>query len=401
MGIRNDGIGGGGAFVNPGSLPLMGIRNHPTHWLAHDLRCCLTTPHGDQEPGRSVVSRVKTTPHYPSWGSGTKWLALGSPASAISLPLMGIRIKAITADDAGAVRLTTPHGDQEQHPFERSIRDARELTTPHGDQERLGVNITIGVTSELTTPHGDQERHRYLLMMGMSHSSLPLMGIRNRAALRRAPCSRRPHYPSWGSGTRSGAGRMIGSASSLPLMGIRNPPRRRGSRRPPESHYPSWGSGTIGQGHWTFTPAASLPLMGIRNQGRTMEAGRSGVASLPSWGSGTCRQRGGVHPSGHLTTPHGDQEPRRGSADCRGDRPHYPSWGSGTSRRGGLTRDQPILTTPHGDQEPGLMTRPSVRSCTSLPLMGIRNLDVLGLIAVPRHDSLPLMGIRNPPSAWT
>ena len=207
----------------------------------------LITPHGDLEPLKSPMYILSSSPHYPSWGSGT----------------VHFRPR-----DRVRERLITPHGDLEPLRSEHPIWQECRLITPHGDlelrlfppqQDSVSRSLPLmGIWNDaavlvqavdvefLITPHGDLEpcsafvcsasSLRSLPLMGIWNRfmspialhqvevSLPLMGIWNRVYRRHARRGAGPsHYPSWGSGTASPA----------------CPPRWR-----PRSHYPSWGSGT-------------------------------------------------------------------------------------------------------------------------------------------------------------
>ena len=353
------------------SLPLMGIRNTPPGVAR---RGELDSHYPSWGSGTQLSPSPSPRPagaHYPSWGSGTCHNSLGpAPQAWISLPLMGIRNHVVA---------------------QRSSRPGAQLTTPHGDQEPW--RRRRAAQARLTTPHGDQEHPTSAT--ASSSVSLPLMGIRNRSGLAAANDRQlATSLPLMGIRNRDRPGdhRSKTAGVSLPLMGIRNPVRAaRSWTSPPSPHYPSWGSGTArlyGSGQLPVNPS-SLPLMGIRNSRFALFAGLGVVSSLPLMGIRNCSRPAALASSLPLMGIRSSIEPR----------PHYPSWGSGTCPGAVSDHCRTVidLTTPHGDQEQlgirgtrrerpahypswGSGTGPadargSVRSCTSLPLMGIRNLD--------------------------
>ena len=103
-------------------------------------------------------------------------------AAYSSLPLMGIRNQGPYHGATNEVRLTTPHGDQEHPADAHVVGDRLLLTTPHAWGS--GTDVV--------------ER-----LYEMDKDSLPLMGIRNEVHAVVAVELHDPHYPSWGSGTRS------------------------------------------------------------------------------------------------------------------------------------------------------------------------------------------------------
>ena len=200
----------------------------------------LITPHGDREQGTyqtspqiSITSSIgnalpptahRAPAHYPSWGSGTRFRRLSSPAGTPSFDLITPHGDRELARWKGSIlppgrpRLITPHGDREQADVRRHAGIGVVLITPHGDREpRRGTSLrVVKVVQHLITPHGDRELHygdsvrhveRY------TSSSLPLMGIGNLQRARRT-------YRELILGTirRRGQQQII----SLPLMGIGN-----------------------------------------------------------------------------------------------------------------------------------------------------------------------------------
>ena len=219
----------------------------------------------------------------------------------------------------------------------------------HSNSSGSPRDTTGGVL--LTTPHGDQERSCLVDLSFACSISLPLMGIRN-------------------------VGRVPGVHQVVELTtphGDQERPstRRRATR--PRSHYPSWGSGT-------------------RTDRRRCR--RGAPPHYPSWGSGTHGDRGRAPRLRDLTTPHGDQE--RQPARRRPCTPPLTTPHGDQEPPGALVTHAGFSSSlpPHGDQERGVRRFSSVRTWTSLPLMGIRN-NWLSAEASRIHDSLPLMGIRN------
>ena len=212
-----------------------------------------------------------------------------------------------------------------------SERQRDHLITPHGGTGPSSCACLVPDTP-LITPHGDLEPSR--------RSGGP--GAR-----------RRPHYPSWGSGT----------------AGTPHPPS---SASP--AHYPSWGSGTIAGGYIGAIATTSLPLMGIWNAGGGDVPGRRRL----------------------LITPHGDLELKKyrdGRSPVSNSLPLMGIW-----NRTGIE----IAGDRHGRSLPlmGIWNPAWVRTAPdiarySLPLMGIWNARILSRIRETQSDSLPLMGIWN------
>ena len=149
-------------------------------------------------------------------------------------------------------------------------------------------------------------------------------------------------------------------------MGIGNASTPSRYERWSRSHYPSWGSETGGTSASIAGSTVSLPLMGIGNARLDAE---HRIAEE------------------HLITPHGDRKPRpRRAAPL----PH------------------PQLITPHGDRK-----RPSVPNIsgpilTSLPLMGIGNLDggagegpATGGLITPHGDRKPTPARSSSRGCWS
>ena len=245
---------------------------------------------------------------------------------------MGIR-NIVDADQARTVPpLTTPHGDQEPLPRLR-VSILIGLTTPHGDQELQRHPSRVDAHPVLTTPHGDQEHSFVAALSGQDLTSLPLMGIRNAAHLRRRKAAAASHYPSWGSGTCTiGALSLRCSPAHYPLMGIRNQRCRAGRRAVYRPHYPSWGSGTPIAGPITSRLSSLTTPHGDQEHREQRIVRRRYARSLPLMGIRNVDNAAPDRLDAYLTTPHGDQEQRSGIAiDMVNYRSHYPSWGSGTS----------------------------------------------------------------------
>ena len=292
----------------------------------------LITPHGDRKPERRWPHRPASAAHYPSWGSETTAPeARSAEAARTSLPLMGI---GNSYRRCGRSRPTRTH-----YPS-------------WGSETRQSVGSEERDRFRLITPHGDRKRGRACPWGSAPTSSLPLMGIGNRAYSPGYSSGYASHYPSWGSETRRSSVDTPRALVSLPLMGIgnvldpelarrrllglitphgdRKPPRSRPSTEGPYPHYPSWGSETLVRfrrlvsDDSLITPHgdrkldrdlievgrlnASLPLMGIGNPlPATLTS--EGWTSLPLMGIGNHKSQ------------HGQAAPHR---------PHYPSWGSET-----------------------------------------------------------------------
>ena len=231
------------------SLPLMGIGNHGAHIGGNAKVYDLITPHGDRKP----------------FGVNGMRLLL-----RISLPLMGIGNRVTRGDEfLPGAHLITPHGDRK--PYSRW----------HHSNEEIDSLPLMGIGNPRSTG-GATPAHT---------CSLPLMGIGNTAEHLGSARQADPHYPSWGSETRSLLStRRLAVQGSLPLMGIGNSCCRNRAPDRPSPHYPSWGSETSG----------------------------------PRPPRAASRQE-------ELITPHGDRKhdaghPRR----RRRTHAHYPSWGSET-----------------------------------------------------------------------
>ena len=175
-----------------------------------------------------AAEKQMMTPHYPSWGlgtrSGARWTAtaVGHP----HYPSWGLGTPSELRRGLQRRLLITPHGDWElQHRHRRLLRQVR-LITPHGDWE-----------PEAAPPSRRRSR---------SSAHYPSWGIGNTGCSARSRrMSSSPHYPSWGLGTCFRSATLSRrTCSSLPLMGIGNS----GGVPPPPP-----------------APQSSLPLMGIGN----------------------------------------------------------------------------------------------------------------------------------------
>ena len=182
------------------SLPLMGIGNKNVELLISAISN-LITPHGDRERMARRPRPVGSSPHYPSWGSGTTARRAARAPPGFSLPLMGIGNPIVG----------------------RTCHDGR-----FGSLPLMGIGNTL------------RQRWRTDMIV----FSLPLMGIGNRTTSASTFGSAPTHYPSWGSGTRIS---------------------RSGRSHRFSTHYPSWGSGTCGSSAVNAYSTFSLPLMGIGN----------------------------------------------------------------------------------------------------------------------------------------
>ena len=242
------------------------------------------------------------------------------------------------------------------------------------------------------------------------------MGIWNRRSATRRDGAPRPHYPSWGFGTRAASAIFLSAfLVSLPLMGIWNSWRTlEMTVRPrlitPHGDLEPVRTGASDTRIFLITPhgdleraiptgemdrnETSLPLMGIWNPEGARGRSRSARTHYPSWGFGTGGAQDGPIRALQLITPHGDLERCCWSISTRPTNPHYPSWGFGTV--GVLDDDGQVdpLITPHGDLEHGVRVRRSVCHTASLPLMGIWNASAAASRAAS-SVSLPLMGIWN------
>ena len=150
------------------SLPLMGIRKRQHVPRTQPFQVSLPLMGIRNAQARPTSQADACESHYPSWGSGTRaatWLH--RPEPLLTTPHgdqeLGRSSYPHTPHGANQVplryRLTTPHGDQEPVSPTTPHGDATRrrvivLTTPHGDQETRGELPVSG----LTTPHGDQER---------------------------------------------------------------------------------------------------------------------------------------------------------------------------------------------------------------------------------------------------
>ena len=293
------------------SLPLMGIGNELIHVRVRD-KLLLITPHGDREQSVALEAHRAFPNSLPLMGIGNFFLIreLRPPFLILaSLPLMGIGNSKLRRLPATAHHLITPHGDRE----------------PTASEAELQAELT------LITPHGDRELNTLGKSRGYSPNSLPLMGIGNGRAVDSSAAA---------------------SRNSLPLMGIGNHYGKPWLRAICEAHYPSWGSGTGTGAALQDADHAQL----ITPHGDREQVGRSSQfdnhpSHYPSWGSGTAVFRVPKDGKERLITPHGDRERGIGYGPCGISASHYPSWGSGTHRRAGRVRDHVLLITPHGDRE--------------------------------------------------
>ena len=331
----------------------MGIGNLdlPIHDIA---RLLLITPHGDREPRTPARPGRRRSPHYPSWGSGTRPTRRHGHQQNELITPHGDREPGLVLRD---LKLNAAHypswGSGTIHLAEPDIAE-RPLITPHGDREPQGGDLPRLPRDILITPHGDREPPAKATTRKRFPISLPLMGIGNDGQGADPSDHRKAHYPSWGSGTQPPGG-GISLASS---------------------HYPSWGSGTVvlirvdkdtdlelitphgdreragGEITEVTGPQVSLPLMGIGNAGPGLGAVGVGV---------------------DLITPHGDREPLVGAVDPCRDFPSLPLMGIGNWHLVSDHGQQLELITPHGDRERTRWSRWRSNPSHSLPLMGIGN----------------------------
>ena len=178
---------------------------------------------GNMRGGRSAPA--STSPHYPSWGSGTIVVTIDAGGPIVSLPLMGIGN--VGQPDALRNRpgLTTPHGDREPEPDSEPATAKADTHYPSWGSGTDAITLILRDGDHSLPLMGIGNENRRRGDRPDSPSSLPLMGIGNHFHLDSDIARPGGSLPLMGIGN-SESERAVTPYSflSLPLMGIGNPP---------------------------------------------------------------------------------------------------------------------------------------------------------------------------------